>query len=518
VDLPDFHTIPNGFPGIASQADVTEPVKTAFKGALVYNTGVTSPPAGIYVWNGTNWTPPTDNCLPAENLTLSLTASSNAPAVNTPDTFTVSSNVSARCAGSETYTWSLPGADANDYDILSISGNRASIQFITAGAYTVRVEVRNPYSTGTAIAEMIVLAGGIVTAPDYYLAGKPCYDINKTATYDSRHVAISAAARVATSTDFSVSANRTRTYKFCHDDYTNLFVFLLEDNGGLVESISQPDGSDQTGTPGCKTFTVTFKDNVESLVTGAGYSVKLLASYRDKTNQPKMADMEISVQDGLCACPAKINSSTWSTFQCHNLGADYDITSDADLANITATNFREYHGDWYRYGAKNVSLVNDGTYEGNQTQSEVPNWSSYPIQDDTQNWITSNDPCPAGWRLPTNGEWAAVISGYNAIKKYTGTSGASSQTWDEDNTATPSCCYNNAMKVGDYLYLPAAGYRFLSNGFLSLRGKHGYYWSSTTNGSTDGYNAYDLRFYGDVQTTIATYRRYGLSVRCVAAE
>jgi hypothetical protein len=56
--------------------------------------------------------------------------------------------------------------------------------------------------------------------------------------------------------------------------------------------------------------------------------------------------------DGLCGCPAQvpanIRSSGWITFQCHILGSIHDITSDADLANITLANFRGYHGDWYR--------------------------------------------------------------------------------------------------------------------------------------------------------------------------
>jgi uncharacterized protein (TIGR02145 family) len=503
VDLPNFYTIPNGFPGIVSQADVTPAVKTGFRGAMVYNTGVTSPPAGIYVWNETNWTPATDNCLPAENLTLSLKASSNAPVLNTPVTFTILSNESARCAGSGTYTWSvLSGTSDVDYKILSKSGTMASIQFITAGAYTVRVEVRNPYSTGSASVETTVLAGGVVPASmktsGYYLTGKPCYDINKSDTYDSRHVATSAAARVATATDFSVPANRTRTYRFCHENYTNLSVSLLEDNGGLVASISQPASSDQTGTPGCKTFTVTFKSNVESLVNGNGYSVKLLASYRDKNNQARLADMEISVQDGLCGCPAKVSSSGWLTFQCHNLGG-------LDILTGSETITQAHHGDWYRFGAATASLLNvPATPTGS-----IPNWtdpphSDYPFQNDSQNWLTANNPCPAGWRLPTNDNWSALVNASNnSLTNVPGTWGSAGNTQ-----------FGNLKKVGDYLYLPVAGYRNRSDGSLGNRGSSGYYWSSSGHNYDGGYAV----FSSGSKNVSNVYRAIGFSVRCVAAE
>jgi uncharacterized protein (TIGR02145 family) len=528
VDLPNFYTIPNGFPGIASQADVTPAVKSGFRGAMVYNTGVTSPPTGIYVWNGTNWAPATDNCLPAENLTLSLKASSNAPVLNTPVTFTVSSNVSARCAGSETYTWSVPGANASDYTVLSTVDNRATIQFITADAYTVRVEVRNPYSTGSASVETTVLAGGVVPASmktsGYYLTGKPCYDINKSDTYDSRHVATTAPARVATATDFSVSANRTRTYKFCHENYTNLSVSLLEDNGNLVESISQPASSDQTGISGCKTFTVTFKDNVESLVNGNGYSVKLLASYTDKDGYFKLADMEISVQDGLCGCPVRNSATQWSTFQCHNLGADYDIMSDADLAGITNTNFYEYHGDWYRFGAKNVSLENTAATK----VSSIANWSSntnsyYPFQDDTQDWLPANDPCPSGWRLPTYDEWLAVTQN-NTRLFHVGTTICTNYSeiiaaggMNENNDAIPACCYNNGIIIGDYLYLPLTGYRMHDSGQLHRRGYWGYNWSSRANQTINNYGYY-LNISANAYNLNSRERSAGVPVRCISSE
>ncbi|MDR2087439.1 MAG: hypothetical protein LBP72_09755 [Dysgonamonadaceae bacterium] len=508
VKIEHLYEIPVGFPGISTSGDVTAQVKQDFTGAMVYHTGENGIAVGIYVWNGTNWTPVTDNCLPAENLTLTLTASSIVLAVNVAETFTVSSNASARCADSETYAWSIPGANIGDYVItpLSTSGDSASIRFITAGTYTVKAEAHNSYSTGAATAETTVFVSGVpesMKASGYYLTGKPCYDINKSDTYDSRHVATTAAARIATATDFSDPVNRTRTYMFCHDNYTNLSVSLWEDNGGLVKSISQPAGSDETGVSGCKTFTVTFKDNVEALVNGSGYSVKLLASFRDKSNQAKLADMDISVLDGLCGCPAKISSSdVWLTFQCHNLGG-LDILTGSEAFTY------QHHGDWYRWGAKTASLVNIGTNDGSGWTN--PDYQATTSEDDSGQqdtdgnnlWKAENNPCPAGWRLPTNSEWQNVVNN---------NSWPSASGWTTD-------AFNAVRKVSDYLYLPAAGYRSNSNGSLSSRGNSGYYWSSSSYGSPLGYSyGQRLFFFSGSQLVNYEGRAFGYSVRCVAAE
>jgi uncharacterized protein (TIGR02145 family) len=512
--------VPNSFPGIVAGSN--DETNNDFKGALVYHTGVNGIAAGIYVWNGTNWTPVTENCLPAENLTLTLAASSIAPAVNTPDTFTVSSNASARCAEGESYTWSVSGANSGDFTILSTAGDKASIRFNTAGAYTVRVVAQNSYSTGSAApAEMTVLAGGVVPVElktsGYYLTGKPCYDINKTDTYDSRHVATTATARVATSTNLGDATNRTRTYKFYHENYRNLSISLLEDNGGLVKSISQPQSSDQTGVSDYKTFTVTFKDNVETLVTGHGYSVKLLASYTDPIGQSKFADMEISVQDGLCGCPAKISATEWLTFACHNLGG-LDILTGTEPFTYT------YHGDWYRWGAavasrKNLSTTTDAnplpaewTYI-NTTAPAIPAYQDYDTYQDAD-WLPANNPCPAGWRLPTNPEFAAAVNKTaenvdlpteNNSLSYPGT-----WNWSASNKTN----FSALLKVGDYLYLPAAAYRYSSDGSLRYRGLHGYYWSSSAQSSYGWY----VSFTNGEILMVYSNRAYGLSVRCVAAE
>jgi hypothetical protein len=68
VELPNLYTIPyqgtNPFPGVDDTNYYLDGVKDNFAGAIVYHTGGNGIPAGIYVWNGTNWTSVEENCAP----------------------------------------------------------------------------------------------------------------------------------------------------------------------------------------------------------------------------------------------------------------------------------------------------------------------------------------------------------------------------------------------------------------------------------------------------------------------
>ncbi len=96
-----------------------------------------------------------------------------------------------------------------------------------------------------------------------------------------------------------------------------------------------------------------------------------------------------------------------------------------------------------------------------------------------------NNPCPPGWRIPTEAEWDAER-----------------QSWSENN-------YHGA--IASPLKLPAAGYRSRSTGSLLSVGTNGYYWSSTVSGT----GARTLSFYGADADMYSDFRAYGSSVRCL---
>jgi hypothetical protein len=105
VVLDNLYTIPytgtNPFPGVDDGNYDFKPVKDGFTGALVYHEGGNDIPAGIYVWNGTNWTSIEENCTPLDAASLKVTPEVAFAKVGDNVTFSVSSGASSRCAGGD---------------------------------------------------------------------------------------------------------------------------------------------------------------------------------------------------------------------------------------------------------------------------------------------------------------------------------------------------------------------------------------------------------------------------------
>jgi uncharacterized protein (TIGR02145 family) len=132
------------------------------------------------------------------------------------------------------------------------------------------------------------------------------------------------------------------------------------------------------------------------------------------------------------------------------------------------------------------------------------------------NWYAVADPrsiCPAGWHVPTDGEWTELTDhlGGEPIAggpmKTTGTLGAGTGLWSAPNTG--------ATNSSGFSGLPG-GYRNLF-GVYSLLGNDGYWWSATESATS---NAWSRRL---VEVNPNVYRFaynkvYGFSVRCVRDE
>jgi uncharacterized protein (TIGR02145 family) len=293
----------------------------------------------------------------------------------------------------------------------------------------------------------------------------------------------------------------------------------VDETGDAVDYI-EPQSTyatdDNINGTACK-VTVHYKSSLNTTLRersrNNALKVKLYAIYNpvatyDASLPDRRLELDISLQD--ChSCGAKGANGSWLNFMCHNLGANEGLDPFMPAAGI--------HGAKYKFGAKNAALSQAKDQSDAGTQSNWLGTGTYPFQNDTKDWASDNNPCPAGWRIPAKAEWQAVID--NNTKAYSQVSGTYSFTgWGlagsgwVDNVNN----YAAAVKLGESLVLPNAGLRNTDNGDLIRRGLTAYYWSSAANDYGNGIDMY-VRSNGTYVGTGA-HRQVGLSVRCIAAE
>jgi uncharacterized protein (TIGR02145 family) len=235
--------------------------------------------------------------------------------------------------------------------------------------------------------------------------------------------------------------------------------------------------------------TGTFSGTITGLSPNTTYYVRAFATNGAGTSYGN----ELSFTN---LCGAYVASGVWKNFMCHNLGA----------ANPSADPFTpswEINGGYWQWGRKGVASTGPSGSGAEQANSgAVMGWNTIPAPDGS--WSddakTNNDPCPEGFRLPTRTQWAGLIS--NNVISIIGSS------WIDSSTN-----YSTGRKVGDSLYLPAAGGRGNENGWMGGRGYYGNYWSSSE--FSFPYAWYFHIVSNEVKTDY-NYRTSGISIRCLS--
>lgn len=185
-----------------------------------------------------------------------------------------------------------------------------------------------------------------------------------------------------------------------------------------------------------------------------------------------------------------LNSSTGKVWMDRNLGASQVATSSTDAAA---------YGDIYQWGrgadghqirtfGTTSTLSNSNTPgHGNLiTVGSSPYDWRRPQNDMLWQGVSGiNNPCPSGYRLPTEAEWEAERT-----------------SWGINSSAGA---------FGSPLKLPVAGIRRYGDGSLLNVGSDGYYWSSTVDGTYSRF----LYFGSSNARTSNGSRAYGFSVRCL---
>ena len=173
-----------------------------------------------------------------------------------------------------------------------------------------------------------------------------------------------------------------------------------------------------------------------------------------------------------------------------NLGATQAATSSTD-ANA--------YGDLYQWGRRSdghqcrtsatTTALSSTDQPANGSFIIAPNspfdWRSPQNTNLWQGVNGVNNPCPGGYRLPTEAELETERLSWSS---------------NDDQGA-----FASALK------LPVAGFRYFSYGSLVNVGTDGSYWSSTV----IGVDSHFLNFFSSNASMFSYFRADGLSVRCI---
>ena len=138
----------------------------------------------------------------------------------------------------------------------------------------------------------------------------------------------------------------------------------------------------------------------------------------------------------------------------------------------------------------------------NTTDQEVADWD-YSMSEGTK-WEKSNDPSPAGWRVPTFDEIKSLLDKEKVSNEWTTQNGVNGTKFTDKAS-------------GNSIFLPAAGFRMDTDGALTEVGLYGSYLSSTWYDKM--YNidfAYFMYFDDSHLSSNYVSPNYGRSVRSVA--
>ncbi len=232
----------------------------------------------------------------------------------------------------------------------------------------------------------------------------------------------------------------------------------------------------------------------------------------------------------------------------------YDGTNSAAGLHIYDSNPSTFRGDWST--EQRDDLWGNGWTYNIATDGGIPYTDGKTYQGTKK---TVNDPCPDGWRVPTQDEWER-LGNYNCnpinvaaspvSASVGGTTPANSPftwvpvvcsgggctanaAWDEGRTGTIGTYSGYAIykkedwtaftdKTGDlsadsapepFIFLPAAGWRSHDSGAVGFVGSEGSYWSSTVASANALFLKTDKT--GAIMY-VGNSRAFGRSVRCVA--
>jgi uncharacterized protein (TIGR02145 family) len=255
--------------------------------------------------------------------------------------------------------------------------------------------------------------------------------------------------------------------------------FTAPASSGSAAIVAFPVSS---GSGGIRATGISSPIIVTGLTNGTAYTFTVTAINSFGTGVASAASYPVT--------PYQVTSVTSPTGQIwmdRNLGATQVATSSKDVYA---------YGDLYQWGrgtdGHQINTSGTTTVQSSLTSPGTTfirgseNWYNGPNPDNLWQGVNGiNNPCPIGYRLPTETEWEAERA-----------------TWSSNN---PAGAFASLLK------LPVAGFRGYSNGSLYLVGTFGGYWSSTVSSTNSRY----LYFFSSIATMGTGQRAYGYAVRCL---
>ncbi len=402
---------------------------------------------------------------------------------------TATSTVSGGTGG--TITWAiLPTAGVS-----TASGSGATtgaITFATAGAYTVTFTSTNSSNPASCSPAATVTCTRTITV---------------NAAPSGSVTAFNCAAAIPSPISYTKNLAYSGTVSL---SYTG-------GNGGAYVAGSVAS----TGVTG---FTATWAAG--TLATGAG---SITINITGTATVDGAASFPITIAGQSCtitlsSCGAFVAPGQWKAFLCHNLGADPSLDPHTPVVGLQGAYIQ-----WGKRGPNTTgdsrvdwqTAANDGPIgfaaaptASNPNSAGISGWSTTEATNNAWRTAggakTANDPCPAGYRVPTGAEWTGVVNNNTASR--TG-------TWTMGYTEYGSSLHFGPNASTKTLSLPATGFitdspRFASPGGIGIisRGSYGVYWSSSASSSPTVQN---LAFDGSVAVVGTDPRTLGQPVRCI---